>query len=147
MIKILNRWAGGQSSRGDKVVASRTHPLQGTQTVQRSSIQTLKSGGWLNNEIINYVGRGLIQPQRGQRRSNIHVYISYLMDNLLSETGSEDQYCFEKVRSSSDGVEGGLAAMDELYTPINADRNHWNCVRIKMARKTVGLPESKRKQR
>ena len=42
--KLLNRRASGQSTMGDNMMASRTHLLQGTQIVPRSSMRTLKSG-------------------------------------------------------------------------------------------------------
>ena len=74
------------------------------------------------------------------------MYNSFLMRRLLSSGSLANRYTFDQVRTWSNGIEGGVAAQEELYIPINADQNHWNFIRIKMREKVIGLWDSLRVQ-
>ena len=50
------------------------------------------------------------------------------MSRLHNEEAEAGGYNFEAVRNNDNRIDGGLAALDELYIPINADSAHWNFI-------------------
>ena len=89
MLKPIRRRQRGMSAaeaeaaalaEGSMLVASRSEPV--TEKVTRGSMATLAPGQWLNDEIINFVGRVLIAPRRSNTNSKAHVYSSYFMNRL-----------------------------------------------------------------
>ena len=85
---------------------------------------TLAQGQWLNDEVLNFVGRILIAPRQGRTRSRVHVYSSYFVSKLLSGGIQRRDYNFQEVRDFDNRIEGGLAGLDELYIPINVNNAH-----------------------
>ena len=75
-------------------VPSRSTPT--TEKVTRGSIATLAQGQWLNDEVVNFVGRILIAPSRGSFSSRAYVYSSYFMSKLLSGGSSVRITTFRK---------------------------------------------------
>ena len=67
----------------------------------------------------------------------MHMYSTYLMDKLLGGTNTEDQYNFEKVKTWSNRINGGVASQDELYIPLKKNQSHWNSIQIKMKEKMI----------
>ena len=78
-------------------VASRSLPT--TEKVTRASIATLAQGQWLNDEIVNFVGRIIIAPRRADSRSRAHIHSSYFMSRLLSGGPQSEDYNFQEVRN------------------------------------------------
>ena len=107
---------------------------------------TLAQGQWLNNEVVNFVGRILIAPRRGRTGCRAHVYSSYFMSKLLSGGTQRRDYNFQEVRNFDNRIEGGLAGLDELYIPINVNNVHWIFIQVDFKAKTIHLYDSLGKQ-
>ena len=125
-------------------VASRFLPTR--EKVSRSSMATLAQGQWLNDEIVNFVGRILIAKSRSTSSSRAHVYSSHFMNRLLSGGPRREDYNFQEVRNYDNRIENGLASLDELYIPINVNNAHWIFTQVNFRRKTVFLFDSMGKQ-
>ena len=102
----------------------RASPVGGEQRVEHRGMVTLRPGKWLNDNIINFVGKAFIQPWRGQCATKTHVFSSHWVDKLLNRPDPEDPYNFAAVRKWCDRVAGGMAALEELLIPKNANGNH-----------------------
>ena len=107
---------------------------------------TLAQGQWLNDEVVNFVGRILIAPRRGRTGSQAHVYSSYFMSKLLNGGTQRRDYNFQEVRDFDNRIEGGLAGLDELYIPINVNNVHWIFIQVDFKAKTIHLYDSLGKQ-
>lgn len=76
-------------------VAVRARPGGGgEERVERQDMATLRPMRWINDSIVNFVGKVLIQPWRGRGAAKVHVFSSHLMDRLLSGTDQTDPYKF-----------------------------------------------------
>ena len=53
------------------------------ETVERQDMVTLQPTKWPNGNIVNFVGKAMIQPRRGRDTAKVHVFNSHLMDKLL----------------------------------------------------------------
>ena len=67
-----------------------------TEKMTRGSIAILLQGQWLNDEVVNFVGRILIALSRESFSSRAHVYSPYLMRKLLSGGSSVRITTFRK---------------------------------------------------
>ena len=132
------------STEATATIASRTTPT--TEKVTRGSMTTLAQGQWLNDEVVNLVGRILIAPRRGRTGCRAHVYSSYFMSKLLSGGTQRRDYNFQEVRNFDNRIEGGLAGLDELYIPINVNNAHWIFIQVDFKAKTTHLYDSLGKQ-
>ena len=79
---------------------------------------------WINDEVINHAGRVIIAPQQTPNRPTVHVYPSFFMTKLHNEEAEAGDYNFEAVRNNNNRIDGGLTALDKLYTLTNADNAH-----------------------
>ena len=77
---LSDRWPRGG---GKDVVAARECSGGGVETVERQDMVTLQPTKWLNGNIVNFVGKAMIQPRRGRGTAKVHVFNSHLMDKLL----------------------------------------------------------------
>ena len=82
------------------------------ETVERQDMATLRPTKWLNDSIINFVGKAMIQPQRGRGAAKVHVFSSHLMDKLLEGANPTVQYDFAAVGGWCDRVPGGISSLD-----------------------------------
>ena len=103
---------------------------------------TLGPSRWLNDSIINFVGKVLIQPWRGRGAARVHVFSTHLMNTLLSGTDSADGYNFTEAARWCARVPGGMRDLEEIFIPINSGSNHWNFIRIRVQEKQVELWDS-----
>ena len=103
LLQPVRRRRRGLSTAADKaetiaeaatLVARRSTPT--TEKMTRGSIAILLQGQWLNNEVVNFVGRILIAPSRGSFSSRAYVYSSYFMSKLLSGGSSVRITTFRK---------------------------------------------------
>ena len=98
--------------------------------VERQDMLTLGPTRWLNDNIINFVGKVLIQPWRGRGAARVHVFSTHLMNKLLSGTDSADGYNFAEAARWCERVPGGMRDLKEIFIPINPGGNHWNFIQI-----------------
>ena len=89
-VKIITKLLSDRCPRGGErdVVAARECSGGGVETVEHQDVATLRPTKWLNDNIVNFVGKVVIQPQRGHDATKVHVFSSHLMDKLL---GGADQ--------------------------------------------------------
>ena len=52
-------------------------------------------------------------------QTKVHVYPTFFMNRLHNESAEARGYNFEAVITGDGRIDGGLKALDELYTPIN----------------------------
>ena len=104
----------------------------------RSSFARLREGVWLNDEVINYVSKQVIEPvmDRG------HVYSSFFFPKLLNEGGTTPQYNFSEVRRWHLRVAAGLFNLRELHVPINKSNAHWLLLRVDFVTSEIKLWDS-----
>ena len=93
----------------------RESPGGGEGKVKCQNIVTLRPMGWINDSIVNFVGKVLIQPWRGRGAAKVHVFSSYMMDRLLSGTDPTDQHNFAVVGRWCNRVPKGMRNLDEIY--------------------------------
>ena len=113
--------------------------MYGVLKATRKSIRTLRRDEWMNNEIINFAGQALAQPNQERDATRVQVYNSFLVKKLLSGQTTANGYTFDQVETWSGGIKGGVAAQKELYIPVNADQNYWNFTWMKMRERVTEL--------
>ena len=59
------------------------------------------------------------------------------MSRLHNESAGTRGYDFEAAKNDDSRIDGGLEALDELYTPINVNNTHSNFTRVVMVKKTI----------
>ena len=79
----------------------------------RQDIATLRPMKWINDSIVNFVGKVMIQPWRGRSAAKVHVFSSHLMDTLLGGADLTDPYDFASVGRWCDRVPGSVSSLDE----------------------------------
>ena len=72
---------------------------RGVEMVERQDMAMLRPTKWLNlnDSIINFMGKAMIQPRQGRGAAKVHVFSSHLMDKLLGDADSTIQYDFAAV--------------------------------------------------
>ena len=103
-----------------------------------SSFITLQPCTWLNDEVINYMTRKLIQPIN----SRTHVYSSFFFTRCILPTPSGHEFDYAAVRRWSDRIPGGLTNIDTLYIPINRGNEHWLFIQIHFPTRVISLYDS-----
>ena len=117
----------------DTVVA-----IKRSDSVRRSNFARLREGVWLDDEIINYVSKQIVEPvmDRG------HVYSSFFFHRLLNEGNAAPHYNFADVRRWHLRVEEGLFNLRELLVPINKNNAHWLLLRVDLEKFEIRLWDS-----
>ena len=87
------RCAGGTVC--DTVVATK-----GTESVRESSFSCLNEGIWLNDELINFFTKIIVQPLA----PDIHCFSSYFFQTLLNEKEANPRYNFNSMRDDGGTV-------------------------------------------
>ena len=100
---------------------------------------TLTAGVWINDEMINYMGRVLVAPNQHMSQTKVHVYPTFFMSRLHNKSAGERGYNFEAAKNDDSRIEGRLGALDKLYIPINVNSAHWNFVRVAITNETIQL--------
>ena len=139
----LSCWAtNGHRGWGGEVVAVRTSPGGGKEKVVRQDIATLRLMKWINDSVVNSVGKVMIQTWRGRGATKVHVFSSHLMDKLFGGADSTVQYDFAAVGGWCDRVPGGISSLDEIFIPVNPNGNHWNFIHVRVQEKRIELWDS-----
>jgi sentrin-specific protease 1 len=121
---------------------------QDADSVQRSSMQRLQPGQWLNDEIINYFLKNclakrdekLCASQPGRKRS--HFFNSYFVQTLFDEKNNNaalrGKYAYKNVKRWSKKVPGkDVFNLKYIFCPINVDNMHWTSAVIFMEEKKI----------
>ena len=103
---------------GGRVSGSKSKPRRGGERVVRQDMATLRPMKWINDSIVNFVGKVMIQPWRGRGAAKVHVFSLYLMDALLGDADPSDPYDFATVERWCDSVPGGISSLDEIFIPV-----------------------------
>ena len=121
---------------------------QGSDSVCRGSMQTLKPGQWLNDEIINYFLKGslanhdvkLCDEQSGRKRS--HFFNSFFFPTMFDEDNNKPElrgkYNYENVKRWGRKVPGkDIFNLKYIGVPINLGNMHWTSAIIFMEEKKI----------
>jgi len=138
---IVKKVIYGRGPETEKLATSETD------SVQRSSMQTLRPGTWLNDEVIHYFysmlakrDEALSAANPGRKRS--HFFKSFFFTKLLDEGASND-YKYANVKRWSKNVPGkDIFALDKIFVACNVNRTHWTCAVIFMQKKTIQFFDS-----
>ena len=74
----------------------------------REDIATMRPMKWINDSIVNFVGKVMIQRWRGRVAAKVHMFSSHLMDALLGGADLTDPYDFAAVGRWCDRVPRGI---------------------------------------
>ena len=130
---------------GDEIVAQ-----AGADSVQRASMQTLKPGMWLNDEIIHYFYLMLAKRdeelcKNDSSRKRSHFFKSFFITKLLNEGNAscDGKYEYRNVKRWSKKVPGkDIFNLDKILFPINMGNMHWICAGIFMKEKRIEIFDS-----
>jgi hypothetical protein len=126
---------------------------QDADSVQRGSMQTLRPGQWLNDEVINYFLKNclakrdemLCAKEPGRRRS--HFFNSFFVQTMFDEKNNDPnlrgRYNYKNVRRWSKKVPGkDIFNLKYILCPINLDNTHWTSAVIFMEAKRIQYYDS-----
>ena len=115
----------------------------GADLVRRGSIQTLKVGKWINDEVVNAFCKHIIQPLDDE----IQIFSSHFFTRLNTPNGrgpynygEVETWVRQRVRGSRHYI--NIFQLRELYVPINKDNSHWLLVRVIFGSKRIELRDS-----
>lgn len=122
----------------------------GADSVQRASMQTLKPGMWLNDEIIHYFYLMLAKRdeelcKNDPERKRSHFFKSFFITKLLNEGNAscDGKYEYRNVKRWSKKVPGkDIFNLDKILFPINMGNMHWICAAIFMKEKRIQIYDS-----
>ena len=117
-------------------------------SVQRGSMQTLRDGQWLNDEVINYFLKNclakrdelLCAKQPGRKRS--HFFNSFFVQTMFDEKNNNPnlrgKFSYKNVKRWSKKVPGkDIFNLKYIFCPINLDNMHWTSAVIFMEEKKI----------
>jgi sentrin-specific protease 1 len=126
---------------------------QDADSVQRGSMQSLRPGQWLNDEVINYFLKNclarrdemLCAREPGRRRS--HFFNSFFVQTMFDEKNNDPRlrgrYNYKNVRRWSKKVPGkDIFELKYILCPINLDNMHWTSAVIFMEDKRIQYYDS-----
>ena len=122
-------------------------------SVQRRSMQTLRPGIWLNDEVINYFLKNCLKnrdikkcaKEQGRRRS--HFFNSFVVQTMFDEENRSrklrGRYNYKNVKKWSNKVPGkDIFNLKYIFCPINLDNMHWTVAVIFMEDKRIQYYDS-----
>jgi hypothetical protein len=125
----------------------------GCDSVQRRSMQTLRPGAWLNDEVINYFLKNCLAwrdekmcvREPGRRRS--HFFNTFFFQAMFDEKNTDPKlkgrYNYENVKRWSKNVPGkDIFNLKYIVCPINLDNLHWTSAVIFMEKKRIQYYDS-----
>lgn len=121
---------------------------QGTNSVQRGSMETLQPGKKINDEVINYFLKTclaksdemLCSKQPGRKRS--HFFNSFFVQTMFDEKNNNPKlrgkYNYKNVKRWGRKVPGkDIFNLKYIVMPINLDNMHWTSAVIFMEEKKI----------
>ena len=121
----------------------------GSESVKRKSMITLRPKTWLNDEIISYYLKVALTTRddffckQDSNRKRNYFYNSYFMQNLLDEYNDIDPNCrgiynYAKVSTWGRKCPGGdIFKLKHIFVPINIEHVHWALAVIYMEEKKI----------
>ena len=121
----------------DSVDLEDTLVSNGSESVKRKSMITLRPKTWLNDEIISYYLKVALKKrddffcEQDSNRKRNYFYNSYFMQNLLDEYNDIDPNCrgiynYAKVSTWGRKCHGGdIFKLKHIFVPINIENVHW----------------------
>jgi sentrin-specific protease 1 len=122
-------------------------------SVKRRSMQTLRPGIWLNDEVINYFLKNCLKnrdikkcaKEQGRRRS--HFFNSFFVQSMFDEKNRNRKlrrrYNYENVKKWSKKVPGkDIFNLKYIFCPINVNKTHWTVAVIFMEDKRIQYYDS-----
>ena len=124
-----------------------------TDSVQRHSMQTLRPGQWLNDEIINYFlknclavrDKKICSEQSGRKRS--HFFNTFFIFTMFDEENIDQRlrgkYNYQNVKRWGAKVPGkDIFNLKYIFCPINIGNLHWTSAVIFMEEKRIQYYDS-----
>ena len=122
-------------------------------SVQRMSMQTLRPGIWLDDEVINYFLKNCLKSrdikicakEPGRRRS--HFFNSFFVQTMFDEKNRNrklmGRYNYKNVKGWSEKVPGkDIFNLKYIFCPINLNNKHWTVAVIFMEDKRIQYYDS-----
>ena len=122
-------------------------------SVKRGSMQTLRPGYWLNDEVINYFHKNCLAErdkkmcarEPGRRRS--HFFNTFFVQTMFDETNKDPKlrgiYNYKNVKRWSKKVPGkDIFNLKYIFCPINHNNKHWTSAVIFMEDKRIQYYDS-----
>lgn len=127
----------------------------GSDSIQRSSMQTLRPGIWLNDEVINFFLKNCLSRDDERMcsldpsRKRSHFFSSFFISTLLDELHRSDSvrgvYAYKNVTRWSKKVPGGdIFNLRYIFVPVNTECVHWTLAVIFMEEKKIQYFDSLR---
>jgi len=120
--------------------------------VVRDSMQRLRPGQWLNDEVIHYflimlAKRDEALSKLDSSRLRCHFFKSFFMTKILNEGHAnadiEGTYEYRNVKRWSKKVPGkDIFKLDKIIFPINQSNAHWICGVVFMQEKRIQMYDS-----
>ena len=106
------------------------------------SLQTLGAETWLNDHVINFIAKQVIQRET----PDTHCYSSYSFSRLLHNSSDAGRYDFFQVRrwhmSQDLRLIGTIFNCKNLLVPINKDNLHWLLLHVNLESRLISLYDS-----
>jgi sentrin-specific protease 1 len=118
-----------------------------TDSVQRKSMQTLRPGTWLNDEVIHYFYKMLANRDEAltvakPERKRSHFFMSFFFTKLFDE-GNTNEYSYRNVKRWSKKVPGkDIFDLDKVFFACNVSQMHWTCAVIFIQEKRIQFYDS-----
>ncbi|KAL7420314.1 hypothetical protein Q5752_005283 [Cryptotrichosporon argae] len=126
-----------QAAKVDAAFADRSfRRAVGNADVQHKSLQRLKPGQWLDDEIINFYGQ--MVSERAKVNGDKVVYFNTFFYEKLSSQG----YAESKLARWTKRMKVDIFEADRIVIPINVSNMHWTACVIDMARKRIAYYDS-----
>ena len=116
---------------------------RGNESVDLEGLQRLGAETWLNDQVINFVAKQVIQ----QETSNIYCFSSYLIAKLLRNSSEERRYDFSTARNwhrPRELRQTGTTIFNfkHLLVPVNEGNSHWLLVHVDVESRLICLYDS-----
>lgn len=115
---------------------------RGAEQVDPRSLQRHAPETWLDDQVINYVAKRIVQTAT----ERTYCYSSYFFSTLLQNTSRQDRYDFDQVSNWHNlrrmRETGEIFSLHNLLVHINIDNSHWLLLHALVVEKTVYLYNS-----
>ena len=103
--------------------------MRGNDTVTVEGFHTLNAGGWLNDEVLNFVGRGILD----QVRDSAHVLSTFFFQCLVNNG---------EYNSANVPTWAHPGHANDILVPINRSNTHWLFLHVDRSTNTIAMYDS-----